>query len=360
MNPDFNSEARSVVTSESKLTGRSDHARVQIRDVARHAGVSIGTVSNVLNGRDSVAPELVEKVRNSVDSLGFVPNDNARNLKSSDNQTLGLLVLSTYNSFFNAFADEAEVEADRHGRDLILAASAQLPERERKYLEMFERQRVGGVLLAAVDGVTPAIAALHSRGTPVILLGATNEDEFCSVSVDADEGGYLAARHLIEQGRRRLLCIGGPTRQVQDRLDGANRAVAEVEGVTLDYLTTSDLTVREGQAAADQILAMAASERPDGIFALNDLVAIGVVNQLSRMGRVAIPDDISVVGHDDIDFAAMAVVPLTTVRQPIEALASTAVRLALDEANEGVGHAHRHLQFTPELIVRESSTAPIR
>lgn len=341
------------------MANRIEQGRVDIRDVARHAGVSIGTVSNVLNGRNSVAAELAEKVRASVAVLGYVPNGNARNLKAQS-KTLGLVVLSTYNSFFNALADEAELEADRHGHDLILAASAQSPQRELKYLEMFERQRVGGILLAAVNGVTPPVAALHSRGTPVVLLGEASAEGFCSVSVDVEMGGYLAARHLIEQGRRRLLCVGGPARQVQARLDGAGRAVAEAGGVTLEHLTTSDLTLREGEMAANRIIDMAADSRPDGIFALNDLVAIGIVNHLTRAGGIAVPADISVVGHDDIDFAAMAVVPITTVRQPIKELATTAVTLVLDEAARGVDHSHQHFQFAPELIIRESSGAAAR
>lgn len=333
-------------------------ARVQIRDVAKHAGVSVGTVSNVLNGRASVAPHLVKQVQESMSSLGFVPNDAARQLSSGASRTLALLVLSNYNAFFNALADAAEDEAERRGHSVILGGSSQKPERENRYLDLFESQRVRGILLSPIDGVTSHVRRLKERGTPVVLLGAEDpEGEFCSVLSDAELGGYLAVRHLVDQGRRNILFVGGPLHQVQGRVDGAARAVAETDGVVMNYLSTDNLTIEEGRRVAGRILALPADERPDGIFAANDLLAIGLLHQLTQESTIQIPRELSIVGHDDIEFSASAVIPLTTIRQPVEQMAAAAVQLCLAEAESGAEHQHEVRGFSPELVVRHTSRA---
>lgn len=332
--------------------------RIHIRDVAQHAGVSVGTVSNVLNSRGTVAHHLVEQVRRSIEELNYVPNDNARRLKSRSTDAIGLLVLSSFNSFFSSLAEAAEDEADAHGLSLLLAASAQKPEREVKYLEVFERQRVGAVLLAPIDGVSAPARAMRERGTSIILLGETPvEHDFCSVSADTELGGYLAGLHLLAQGRRRLLCVGGPRHQVRDRVAGAQRAVAGRANIEIGYLATADLTVAEGERAAQSILERPADERPDGIFALNDLVAIGMLNRLQQTSDLHVPRDISLIGHDDVEFAAMAPVPLTTIRQPVRQIAEAAMELALAEIGDGIVHTHRERSFPPELVIRGTSLA---
>lgn len=334
---------------------RAGKPRVDIRDVAKHAGVSVGTASNVLNEKEFVSVELAQRVRDSMKALGFIPNDNARKLKGQFSRALGMLVLSSYSSFFNSLAEAAETEADRHGYELFLAGSAQRSEREKKYLETFERQRMAGVLLVPIAGVPSAARALQSRGTPVVLLGVTGPTDFCSVAVDEELGGYLAVRHLIEQGRTRILCAGGPGHQVVKRRHGAVRAASESPGVSLMFLETPDLTVAEGERVAHELMAMRAEHRPDGVFAFNDLLAIGIINRLSVEATISIPKDMSIVGYDDIEFASMTAIPLTTVRQPVGAIASAAVTQVLTEASEGVAHSHRQELFSPTLIVRRSS-----
>lgn len=315
--------------------------------------MSLGTVSNVLNDKDFVADDIADRVRRSMKALGYVPNDNARRLKSQVSRTLAMLVLSSYNSFFHALADAAEEEADAHGFDLILAGSAQRPERESKYLRMFERQRVAGIILAPIDAVPAAARSIHERGTPIILLGEDDSCQLDSVGSDTEFGGYLAVRHLVEQGRRRLLCVGGPEFQVRRRLAGARRAAAEDDGIELGYVTTQDLTLAEGERAASFVLGLPPESRPDGIFALNDLIAIGLLNLLNAAG-VHVPVELSIVGHDDIEFAAMTATPLTTVRQPVEDIARSAVRHAIARA-AGRPLARAHEVFSPELIVRHTS-----
>lgn len=331
-------------------------ARVGIRDVARHSGVSVGTVSNVINGVPSVAARYVEAVRRSIDELGFVANDSARQLKGGRSTTIGLVVMSAGSEFFSSFAAQADVAAEQRGLRILLATSAQREDRQRDYLAMFEEQRVRGILIAPLGPVPPYLAAMHERGMPMVILGDhAHDDMFCSVGLDTERSGYLAVRHLLDSGRRRLALVGGPMAQIDDRVKGARRAVREVPGATLELIDTDDLTLPEGARVGELVGRRPADERPDGIFCANDMVAVGMVNRLVRMEHVRVPDDIAIVGHDDIDFAAAAAVSITTVRQPLPELTEAAVQLLEAEVVEGTDHRHAQVRVAPELIVRESA-----
>lgn len=323
--------------------------RIDMRDIAKHAGVSVGTVSNVLNGLPSVAPEYVERVRKSVEELGFVRNEGARLLRSGSSQSIGLLVLSTYNPFFNSLAEVAERAVERRGMSLVLASSAQSTERENRYLDLFEQQRVNGLLLAPVHGISPRVQSLRDRGTPVVAMGPPEGSRgIHTVEVDAEKGAFLAVSHLIETGRSRIIALGGPDDQVSDRLRGAQRA-ADAGGASLTHVPTNDLSIAEGEAVAERIRHMVPDY--DGLFAFNDLIAIGVTNSLVRRFGIRIPEDIAVIGHDDIEFSRLAAVELSSVRQPVSDMAERAVQLLLDGDPENPSHD----MFEPELIVRQST-----
>lgn len=329
--------------------------RVGIKDVARVAGVSVGTVSNVVNARTSVAEEYVLRVQAAIDELGFVTNDSARQLKAGSSSTVGLVVLSGSNPFFASLGEEVETVAEEHGLSALLASSAQQPERERRYVELFERQRVRGLLVAPIAGTPEYLSAVHQRGTPVIVLGESAGDGFCWTMVDTELGGYLAARHLLASGRRRIAFVGGPRAQVRDRIEGAQRAVNEFAEASLRVIDTNDLTMDEGRTAGEWIGQLPENERPDGVFAANDVTAIGVLNALIRHEHLSIPQDIAVVGHDDIDVATSTLVPLTTIRQPIDLVARAGLDLLVREAEEGVGHVHSHSVLAPSLVIRDSA-----
>lgn len=329
---------------------------VSMRDVAVRAGVSIGTVSNVLNRPDAVAPSTVGRVREAITALGYVRNDAARQLRAGRSRTFGLVVLDTRNPFFMDLAHGAQHRAVDDGYTVLMGASDDSTERERAMLDMFEEHRVAGVLISPVHTDLTQLWRLREAGTPVVLVDrGSNDRSFSSVSVDDVEGGRIAAQHLLDQGRRRLAFVGGPMaiQQVADRVSGARSAVAERAEATLETFETPALSVLAGRSVGHRIADMPPERRPDAVFAANDLLALGLLQAFVMTGALRVPEDIALVGYDDIDFASAAVVPITSVRQPAIEIGQTAVELLLREAEADA--AHEQIVFTPELVIRESS-----
>lgn len=333
---------------------------VSVRDVAQRAGVSVGTVSNVMNHPDKVSPATVRRVQAAIDALGFIRNDAARQLRDGRSTTIGMIVLDVRNPFFTDVARGAEDKAAAAGLTVTLGNSDENTKRESNYLDLFEQQRVHGVLISPYADVTPRLHRLRSRGIPAVLVDRPSSDRsFSSVSVDDVAGGRMAVEHLVSQGRRRIAFVGGPMgiRQVTDRLEGARHAVAVNGDVSLDVIVLDALSVLEGRRAGTRLMSLAPDQRPDAIFAANDLVAMGVLQALLMQGAgVAVPDEIALIGYDDIDFAGAAVVPLSSIRQPSALIGQTAVEILLDEAADPRLEA-RQVVFQPELVVRASTRA---
>lgn len=331
---------------------------VSVRDVATAAGVSVGTVSNVLNRPDKVSGHTRERVLSVIDRLGFVRNDAARQLRAGTSRSVGLVVPDGGNPFFADVARGAEERADEGGLAVLLGNSDEDVNREGRYLDLFREQRVNGVLITPVSGDLSRLRAVHRAGTPIVLVDhGLPEDGFSSVAVDDIEGGYLAVRHLLDTGRRRLLFLGGPpsTVQVGQRLEGARRAVDEVPDAALDVIEMTALTVLQGRAAGQSLVERDAAERPDAVFAANDLLAMGLLQALTMMGDLRVPEDIAIIGYDDIDFAASSVVPLSSIRQPSHLIGRTALDLLLKGIDDPQGTYERQVRFRPELVVRAST-----
>ena len=328
-----------------------------VKDVANHAGVAVGTVSNVLNYPDRVSLKTRSRVLASISELGFVRNDLARQLRAGQSRTVGLIVLDIGNPFFSSVSRAAEEAAAEGGNAVVLGNSGHDAQRERRYIELFEEQRVRGVLISPVADISQRLHELTERGIKVVLVGSrAKQGMFSSVSVDDVHGGYLATNHLLETGRRRIAYLAGPQQfhQVSDRLAGARRAVAEVPGATLELLHAGGLTVLAGRSMGEELMERDRSELPDGLFCANDLLALGVMQALTMQRTLRIPEDMSLVGYDDIDFAASAVVPLTSVRQPTALIGRTAIEL-LTEQLENPDAKVRAVVFKPEMAIRQST-----
>ncbi|KAB1641725.1 LacI family DNA-binding transcriptional regulator [Gulosibacter chungangensis] len=330
--------------------------QVSVRDVANDAGVSVGTVSNVLNHPAKVAAATVERVQQSIEKLGFVRNDAARQLRAGRSRTIGLVVLDSRNPFFTELARGAEERAIENGLSVLLANSDEKQARENTHLALFEEQRVTGLLVTPVGSDLKRLHALRDRGIPVVLMDRQSDDDaFPSVAVDDVEGGRIAAQHLLDIGRRQLAFVGGPVtlRQVADRLEGAQNTTLEAKAA-LEFIGTSALTVDEGRRVGLQIIDRSPEHRPDAIFAANDLIALGILQSFVMEGSVRIPEDIALVGYDDIDFSAAAAIPLTSVRQPAALIGATAVDLLLQDPEED-DTSPNHVIYQPELVVRAST-----
>jgi LacI family transcriptional regulator len=334
-------------------------SRSSIRDVAALARVSVGTASNVLNRPELVAAETRSRVESAITALNFVRNESARDLRGMNSRTIGLIVLDVSNPFFTDVARGVEEAATAAGLAVFLCNSDQSAGRESRYLDLLEERRVQGILITPVKGVTERLRNIRARGTSVVLLDRwSSTQNFCSVSVADVTGGELAAAHLVEQGHRRIAFVGGPLdiTQVHDRLEGARRAVTDAglpEGA-LVVLETPQLNVACGRAAGADIAGITASRRPTAALCANDLLALGLLQEMTRR-RVDVPRSLAIVGYDDIDFAAASAVPLSSVRQPREQLGRAAAALLIEEAVGDPRHAHRQLIFEPELVIRESS-----
>ncbi|HWG25056.1 LacI family DNA-binding transcriptional regulator [Actinospica sp.] len=330
---------------------------VGIKDVARHAGVSVGTVSNVLNRPDTVTEAIRIRVQASIAELGYVRSESARQLRAGQSRILGLLVLDMGNPFFVDIARGAERTARKSGIGVMVCNSNQSTRDEAEYLALFAEQRVRGVLVTPADDSGRGLEAFRRHGIPLVLVDRVRSgDDVCSVSVDDVAGGSLAVRHLVTAGHRAIAYVSGPSHlsQISDRKTGALAALAEagLGPEALTELPTETLDVAAGRDAGARLLGL--SPRPTAVFCANDLLALGVLQSMFAAG-VDVPRDMAIVGYDDIEFASAAAVPLTSVRQPALAMGSLAADLLLEETDGGGEHEHRQVVLQPELVVRSSS-----
>ncbi|MFI8524276.1 LacI family DNA-binding transcriptional regulator [Promicromonospora sukumoe] len=337
------------------MTQPAAHRRASIADVARAAGVSVGTVSNVLNRPERVLPGTREKVEAAIDELSFVRNGSARQLRAGTITTVGAIVLDIANPFFTDVARGIEERLDRDDFTLMVASSDDDPDREQRYLRLFEEHGVQGVMVVPATDDIEHLLAVRRRGTGVVLLDRPSSDpSISSVAVDDVRGGELAARHLLDEGHTRIVFLNGPhtIRQCADRYEGV---VKELVAAGLDpatalvEITVSSLNAEGGEAAIRGLLA--SGDRPTAVFCVNDLVALGVLRTM-RTENIAVPADVAVVGYDDVAFAAELSTPLTSVRQPTHELGARAADLLLN----GPDAPAEHVMFQPTLVVRASST----
>ncbi|UYM03342.1 LacI family DNA-binding transcriptional regulator [Solicola gregarius] len=331
--------------------------KASIKDVAAAAGVSLGTVSNVLNRPDRVSETTRARVEDAMAQLGFIRNESARQLRAGHSRTVAYVMLDVANPFFTDVAQGIEDVAHERDLSVILCASRNDAEREQRHLRHLQQQQVHGILITPVEPTSPLLDEI-ARTTPLVIVDRTRgDDAFSTAAADDVDGGRLAVEHLLDLGHSSIAYIGGPKTlgQVRDRHDGARMACEEA-GAGEDALveiTTSALGFADGRAAGERLAGMPRRRRPTAAFCANDLVALGLLQHAILTGW-RVPEDLAIVGFDDIDFAAAAAVPLTSVRQPRAALGRAAAELLLDEANDA-DQPHRQLNFTPELVARAST-----
>ncbi|CAN2246151.1 LacI family DNA-binding transcriptional regulator [Candidatus Planktophila dulcis] len=327
---------------------------VSLRDVAKAAKVSVGTVSNVLNRPEVVAPETLARVQGTIKDLGFVPNGFARHLRSGNSRTLGLIVPDVANPFFTEVARGVEDAASKRDYAVFLCNSDESATKEDRYINILIEQQVRGVLITPTDVKSDRLDAMRERGIAVTLVDREIKGrKQCSVSVDDIHGGQLGIEYLTGLGHTDIAWVCGPDSipQVADRGAGVAKA-AKFAGAKVETIRVSLMNTTQGEEAAKKILAL--KTIPTAIFCANDLLALGVMRTL-RENKLRIPEQISVLGYDDIEFAASAAVPLSSISQPAYQMGVTAADLLLNECEEAETHEHQQIRFQPQLVERAST-----
>lgn len=328
---------------------------VSLRDVAKAAKVSVGTVSNVLNRPDVVAPATLARVQNTIKELGFVPNGFARHLRSGHSRTLGLIVPDVANPFFTEVARGVEDAASKRDYAVFLCNSDESATKEDRYVNVLIQQQVRGVLITPADVKADRLDAMRERGIAVTLLDRELKGrKQCSVSVDDVHGGQIAIEHLTGLGHKYIAWVSGPESipQVADRGAGVAKA-AKVAGATIETIRVPLMNAAKGEEAARKILEL--DKMPTAIFCANDLLALGVMRVLLE-NKIRIPDQVSLLGYDDIEFAPSAAIPLSSIAQPSYQMGVTAADLLLNECEEGDNHEHQQIRFQPQLVERASTS----
>lgn len=323
--------------------------RLNSHAVAAAAGVSQATVSNVLNRPERVAPATYDRVMETVRSLGFVPNRSARDLRNGRGSALGVVVLDVSNPFWGELVRGVEEVATLQGRAVIVCSSEGSAEKEARLLGLLESYQVECVLIAPIERGSPSLAALRRRGTDLVLLERSEPpSDIAGVGVDDVLGGRLAARHLHEMGHRRVALVNGPhtIASCRDRARGFFE-VFGASGSAGTELTVPTMTARDGRQASEHLSRLMPGIT--GVFCANDMIALGMLRGLAGRG-IRVPEEVSVVGYDDSDFAELLSPALTTVRiDPME-IGRRAAREALGVDAGAVDP----VSLRPRLVRRES------
>ncbi|NOZ27846.1 MAG: LacI family transcriptional regulator [Chloroflexi bacterium] len=326
-----------------------------IKDVAKRAGVSVTTVSHVLNETRYVSPELVARVWEAVEALNYQPNAVARSLRRKRTHTLGMIIPDNSNPFFAEVARGIEDVCFDLGYNVILCNSDQDPQKERRYIDLLTEKRVDGIVFVAAGDRAEHLEAVLTRRVPVVVIDRELQDVQCDrVLTDNRTGGRQATEHLIQRGRTRIACIAGPSDVTPswERVWGYQDALTEA-GLPFDeqLIRRGNFQAASGYRAMRELLAL--SDPPTGVFACNDMMAIGAICAISEAG-LRIPEDIAVVGFDDIALASYTNPPLTTVAQPRQEIGRLAAEMLIERISNRSRPPQRHLLET-WLVVRQST-----
>ncbi len=326
-----------------------------IRDVARRAGVSVGTVSRVINNNPTVAPAIRERVEAVIKELGYRPNTLARGLRSQRTHTLGLVIPDVTNPFFSELVKEIEQAAGRKGYSLILGNSGESRSAEQLYLGMLADRQVDGLIIVPGAG-TKSISPPRDIAIVIVDRPLPHHPVVAS---DHRKGAEQAVERLIELGHRRIACIAGPQRLVVavERYRGYKQVMqryARPEDLeNSGWVASANFDYDGGYRAAARLLAT--NPRPTAIFASSDQHAIGAL-RAARDAGLEVPSDLSIIGFDDIPLASLVTPRLSTVAQPIAAISERAVAMVLQiHAGETIMKCER---FDTELKIRESCSPP--
>ena len=332
---------------------------VSIKDIAREAGVSHSTVSRALAGSSLVRPTTKERICRLAEAMGYSRNTVARSLVRQRTETLGLVVSTVADPYVAEVVRGIEEAAFDHGFGVLLCESGNNREREIAAVKMLREKRVDGIVVSAStvgDFYMPLLDELH---IPIVLVNREQGTEYAySIATDDLDGGRLAVEHILSFGHRRVGIITGPehSQSSANRLQ-ASRQTIEACDIPFDprLIVQGDGRIEGGYAGAEVLMSL--DPAPTAVFCYNDLTAIGAIRAIKKRG-LGVPQDVSVVGFDDIPFAEFIDPPLTTVRQHRYTMGRLATEMILQLLS---GHSpEANIYLKGALVVRESCGAPRR
>jgi len=328
-----------------------------MRQVAEHAGVSISTVSHVINRTRYVSENVTERVHNAMEKLDYRPNDLARSLRRGQTNTLGLVLPDSANPYFAEIGRAIESAAFELGYSVILGNTHGDLDKEDLYVDVLRKKQVDGIIFVATGDKNTSVLNLLHRKFPVVLVDRDLSGvETDTVLIDNLQGGYLATKHLIDLGHGRIGCVSGPSNITPsaERVTGYRTALEE-SGIQFDekLIIGGDFRPNSGYTATLALLGQ--GDAPTAVFTCNDLMAIGALRAAAEKQKI-VPADLAVVGFDNIELASYTMPPLTTISQPIQEIGRTAAELLVERINEKASDPRRVL-LSSKLIVRGSCGA---
>lgn len=319
--------------------------------------MSVATVSHVINGTRKVAPETAARVRQAMEELDYQPNAVAQSLRTRTTHAIGVVVSDITNPFFATLVRGAEDAALEAGFSLIVCNSDEDPDKEDLYVRLLRRRRMDGLLIAPTrDGASPAIRELAQQKMPFVFIDRKAKGIAADAVLSDNVGGaYQATRHLIERGHRRIgivLGIPGAT-TTEERFAGYRQALAEAGlSVVEELVVWGGYRVEGGRKAGAELLSLA--DPPTAIFSTNNLMTVGVLQELSARG-IGIPKQVAVVGFDDLDWTEMANPPLTVVAQRPYEIGYQAFEILLGRRGRAGDTKYREIRLPVELNIRRST-----
>lgn len=337
---------------------RLSKAPVRLADVATKAGVSAGTVSNVLNHPHKVSDDTAKKVRTVIEELGFVRDANASSLASGRSSYIGLSAINLGNSLFLDAARGAGAYCRERSLSVLMADSADDYAQQTASVEYFNEARVAGLLLAPMHDSSAQIKSLMDRGCPVVLM---NYDPghlgVCSAIIDNYQVGKLIAQHALELDAKHIAFVYSleDVQPVKERRRGIQDVIREAgAGVIYEEIYTVDVNEGSGRETARQLISRTEGKRPDAVISVTDALAAGLIEELCDAG-ISVPGQIKVMGCDDNVLAADCRMTITTVRMHGYEMGKAAAEMLIDEILSGETHKHSQVVLQPELWVRMSS-----
>ena len=326
---------------------------ITIRDVAQHAQVSVTTVSHVINGTRFVSEDAQARVRAAIEALNYVPSAVARSLKSSRTHTVGMMIPNNSNPYFAEIIRGIEDTCFAAGFNVILCNSDDDPHKQAAYVRVLSEKQVDGLIVLSSGGDPELLDTLRSATMPQVVVDREIDDLAADlVEVDHEGGARVAVEHLVSLGHRRIACIAGPMElsPARQRVQGWRRAL-EAAGLGRDdtLVASGAFTAEGGHEAMRSLL----QHRPSAVFASNDLMAIGAICAAADAG-LRVPQDLSVIGFDDIALAAYSNPPLTTIAQPKHQTGELAARMVMQRIAKPERPLQREI-LRPSLVIRRST-----